>query len=135
MSSTNESIEIRTRYNSLRDLSIPVSWPNESFTVPNPPTIYARFSIVNGDEGQINIGSQNPVFRRLGLIYISLFAPPNTGDGIIRVKADDVAKIFRNWCGATIRCRAATVKSLGIDKATGWFQVNVVIPFQQDEII
>ena len=134
MSSATENTEIRTRFNLLRDILIPVSWPNESFEVPNPPKTYVRFSIANGDSKLMDIGSEIKTYRNIGIIYLSLFCPPNTGNGQIMIQADNMANIFRSWNGQSVKCRTPSIKHIGT-VSDGWYQVNVVIPFQRDELI
>ena len=133
MSSASENTEIRTRFNSLRDQNIPVSWPNEDFTPPTDKT-YVKFFILNGETRIVDIGSPIKTYRSTGVIFLQLLAPPRTGNGLVKSQADTMAAIFRSWCGSSVRCRAATVKEIGLD-ADGWYQVNVKIPFQRDELL
>lgn len=123
-------IELRTRY--LNGWAYPITqFPNETFKKPEPSVTWARFHITDGDEEQLDIGSVVKSFRKRGILSIQLFAPLNTGSVDILAKADTLAAVFRNWCGATVTCRGASITNVGSDNF-GWYQVNVSIPFHTD---
>lgn len=122
--------ELRARYNA--GWTPPsTEFANEDFTKPN--AIWARFTVIDGDEKQMDIGSDQKTFRSYGSVIIQLFAPPLSGSITVIAKADTVAAVFRNWCGTTVTCREASVKKIGND-SLGWYQVNVVIPFKVDTL-
>lgn len=131
MSSTSIYQELRTKY--LSGVSIPTEYPNEEFTRPAPAAIWGRFTIIKGETVQMDIGAPIKTFRTPGILIIQLFAPLDAGSIGILNEGDSVASLFRNWCGQTIRCRAATVEEIGNDNL-GWYQVNVTIPFHTDEL-
>jgi hypothetical protein len=123
-------VELRKRYNS-GWTAPPTEFPNEPFTKPSPATIWARFTIIDGDELQMDIGDINKTFRATGILAIQLFSPLNIGEIDFLQKADTLADVFRNWCGATVTCRAASVRRVGAD-GFGWYQINVLVPFKVD---
>jgi hypothetical protein len=131
MSSVSLNTEIRTRYNSWATKP-QTAYPNESFT-PNPNTIFARLTIVGGEEQRMDIGGGqgNRTYRVPGVIGVQLFAPLNKGNNEVLVKADEIATIFRNWCGSTVNCGAASISEIGPD-GEGHYQCNITIPFHSD---
>lgn len=133
MSSATINTELRTRYNTWADKPS-TEFPNELFSPPNPVAFWARFTVLLGEELRMDIGTgaTGATFRIPGVLIVQLFYPQNQGNGTVLLKADSLANLFRNWCGTTITCEAATVEEIGISE--GYFQVNVTIPFRQDSI-
>lgn len=124
--------ELRTRYNSW--ITKPyTAFPNELFTPPNPPALWARVTIIGGEEQRMDIGTgpSNRTYRKPGVLIIQLFAPLNKGNNAVLLKADEVSDLFRNWCGATITCGASSTDDVG-DDGNGYYQVNVTVPFHTD---
>lgn len=124
--------ELRTRYNSWTQKP-PTEFPNEVYVPSNPPALWARVSIIGGEEQRIDIGTgtTSRTFRKPGVLIIQLFSPLNQGNNAVLVAADQVSDLFRNWCGATITCGAASVNDIGNDD-NGYYQVNVTVPFHTD---
>lgn len=124
--------ELRTRYNSWATKP-PTEFPNELFVPTNPPALWARVSILGGEEQRMDIGTgtSNRIFRKPGVLIIQLFSPLNQGNNAILVAADQVCDLFRNWCGATITCGASSIDDIGNDD-NGYYQVNVTVPFHTD---
>lgn len=123
--------EFRDRYK-LNNI-VPTEYPNEPFTRPVPPALWARFNVLEGDENALDIGSTTKSFRTVGLLSIQLFAPSDKGSVDILTQADTIADIFRNWNGDTVTCREAKINKIG-NTEDGWYQVNVTVPFKTDYI-
>jgi hypothetical protein len=124
--------ELRAKYATIASLP-PTEYPNETFNKPSPATIWARFNILEGDEQQIDIGAPSKIFRHSGILTVQVFAPLNNGAVSAIKVADAIADTFRNWCGVTVTCRNASVRSIGND-GFGWYQINITIPFHSDSI-
>lgn len=133
MSYQTENNELRARFNTQWGDRIPVAWPNASFTPPNPISPWCRFSITEGESQRTTFGANTNNVRHTGIIYIQIFTPSNTGDGVALQRADEAAGIFRKWCGTNITCRDASIKVVG-STGDGWYQINVSIPFIRDEL-
>lgn len=133
MSYVAEHNEIRTRFNTVWNNTLPVAWPNVEYT-PTVGTPWTRITIFDNPSAQVDIGSPLKTYRNTGLIIVQIFCELNKGNGTALGYADTVAGIFRNWCGSTVRCRAPHVEDIGND-GHGWYQVNVSIPFVRDELI
>lgn len=131
MSGTDQTIytELRTRYNA-GWTPVTTEFPNEEFTRPTN-AIWARFTIKQNPEEQLDIGSEVKTFRTAGFLIIQLFAPMNTGTIAVRASADTLAGVFRNWSGTTVTCREAAVRDIGNDP-NGFYQINVTVPFKTD---
>ena len=134
MSEQTANNELRTRFDTVWANRTPVAWPNVTFTPPSPQASWCRFSITNGEAQQTTIGSTTNNHRFTGVIYIQVFTATNAGDSVALQRADEAAAIFRNWCGTNIRCREATIKTIGAN-ADGWYQINVSIPYRRDELL
>ena len=133
MSFSDEHVQIIQRYaDQIGD--IPVAYPNVDFTQPEPKTVWTRINIIDGEMNQTSIGDDLNNHRVIGLVMIQIFGEENKGTGEVLAMADAVTNIFRNWCGTTVRCRAASVKDIGPD-GYGWYGVNVTIPFTRNELL
>jgi hypothetical protein len=128
----SEHSQLRVRFND-QFSSAPIAWPNVEFTPP-VRSPWVRFNVLDADSFQTTIGATTNNHRFVGIVVINIFVPLDVGNASALAMADVVAAIFRNWCGSTVRCRAASVKDLGPD-GNGWYQVNVVVPFQRDELL
>lgn len=135
MSSVTINTELRTRYNSWANKPT-TEFPNEDFTPPNPPAFWARFTIIGGEEQRMEIGSQTPnrFYRKPGVLIVQLFYPLAKGNNAILTKADELAALFRNWCGNTVACGASSINEIGND-GNGYYQCNVSVPFHQDSLL
>ncbi len=130
MSYSSEHSELRVRLSdNIGDT--PVEWPNTSFIPLDPPTMYVRFAMLNGDAKPLTILSTTKDYRHPGSLVISVFAPVNEGSGDAVAKADEIAGWFRGWTGETVRCYEASVKIIG--KVENYFQVNVNVSIIRDE--
>jgi len=132
MSYSDESTQIQNRFKSLIGTT-PVEYPNISLT-PTPSVLWVRLTVLNGESRQTTIGETTNNHRMVGLIVVQIFGEKNKGNSETLAMADAVAAIFRNWCGSTVRCQAATVKEVGPD-GLGRYQVNVSVPFKRDELL
>lgn len=122
--------ELRARYNAAWTPP-PTEFPNE--TPPNKDALWARFTITDGKEKQLDIGSPVHSFRTFSALTVQLFAPPLSGAITVLAKADLLAGYFRNWSGATVQCYEASVKKIGNDPL-GYYQVNVSVLFRVDAL-
>lgn len=123
--------ELKGMFNTQWGVKTPIAWPNVDFN--QPATAWVRFNIIYGDSQQTDFGGSLHNERTSGVVIIQVFTPLNQGDAEALGLADDVANIFRNWCGTNIRCRTPAIKDIGND-GFGWYQVNVSIPFIYDEL-
>lgn len=134
MSYETQNTELRTRFNTVWLDRIPVDFANFPFTLPSPPAPWCRFRISSGPAQRTTIGDSINNYKNTGIVFVQIFIPIDTGDGLAYQHADDVADIFRDWCGTNIRCRTPYVKEVGPD-GSGYFQVNCIIPFVRDELL
>jgi hypothetical protein len=131
MSYAAQNLEIQARFKAAWGTTTPVSYPNVSFTPPS--TAWVRLTILSGEESRLTFGAETNNYRNVGVIVIQVFTPANQGNAAALALADQAAAVFRGWCGATVRCRSATMREIGPD-AAGKYQVNISIPFQRDEL-
>jgi hypothetical protein len=134
MSYQTQNTELKTRFNTVWAHRTPVDLPNVVFTLPSPPAPWLRFRISGGSDRRTTIGSELNNYRNVGSIDVQIFVPVGTGDAIAFQRADEVAAIFRGWCGTNIRCRSPRIKEVGVD-GSGYYQVNCIIPFIRDELL
>jgi len=112
-----------------------VAQDNEDFTPPsNAP--WVRLVVRSGTEGQKSfgpVGAANALFRNVVAIIVQIFTPPGTGREEMWALAETAAAIFRGQQIATaspdtsVTCRAVSIVYVGIDKDTGFFQMNATV--------
>lgn len=133
MSFADGQSQIRARLAAQWGITTPVDWPNSGF-VPVIGVPWIRLKVKEGRTRQVDIGDRKKTFRTPGFIYVQVFTATNIGNGPALALGDQVAAIFRNWCGSSVKCYAASVQDIGPDEK-GWYQVNVEVPFVRDELI
>jgi hypothetical protein len=133
MSYESQNTELKTRFTTVWANRTPRDMPNMKFSLPSPPAPWVRFRISGGDAKRLTIGGGTNWHRNAGIIFVQLFVPIETGDAVITQYADVICDMFRDWCGTNITCRTPVVKEVGPD-GSGYFQVNVNIPFHRDEL-
>lgn len=132
--------ELKTRFNTVWANRISVEWPNKTLNplpqdVNGKPAPWCRFTIIDGnDRTQTTIGGDTNNFRNTGIICIQLFVASDDGISNINQYADDAIAIFNKWGGTNIQCKAGSKKNIGND-GSGYYQVNVYIPFRRDELL
>jgi hypothetical protein len=110
----------------------PVALPDINFTPPNET--WVRFTMINSEGKQASIGSpSNNRFRRIGLVYIQVFAPENKGSVDARTKADIAADIFISNGLSGFHFYNVNAKNIGND-GNGYYQINVTAEYRYDRL-
>jgi hypothetical protein len=91
---------------------------------------WARLTILEGDSALAGLGGSEKLFRNPGVIIVSIFIKPHLGAKPALALADTAAAIFRDVIADNIIYRAPAIARVGDN--SGWYQVNVTIPFQWD---
>lgn len=105
--------------------------------VPPTEAAWARFSIVQAEAAQIEIGGINNQSRREGMVFVQVFVPKDTGDSAARGHCDVAAQIFMSNSQITtddgrVIFRKPVIRDIG---ATGaHYQFNVAIPYLYDTL-
>lgn len=116
----------------------PVEWPNVEFTKPNPKSAWVRITVDGNLAGQAGFGD-GVLHRNSGLIFVQVFIPDNDGPADADTYAQSAAnalqykRIDHISGGRPLRTWGATQRTVG--NQDGWYQVNVTIPFDYDEVI
>ena len=129
-----------------------VAYPNAPFSPPDD-NLWVRLEIVDGGSFQASSGawssnSDGNFYRFTGLVYIMIFAPLGTGDGMILNYVDQASQAFFNWPGASDTSQSAqTARTAGLhfrlppyvqhipnEPSGKWYQMNVVHPFERNTI-
>lgn len=118
-------------------VAIPVQWPGvDKQAPPAADGAYAAIFIKHGQSRQATLGETgNRRFTRTGLIIVQCFAPISRGDA--STFAENAAIIARDayegvGTDSGIWFRNARVTEIGSDKT--WYQFNMVVEFQYDEL-
>lgn len=124
---------IRTRFNTQWASTTPIKWANVPFDPPNDDA-WVELSV--GDAGAIQASMGDPgnnTYRHTGAVTVMIFTPSGQGDKEALELADQAAAVFRAWQSGGILFRPAPfIRRIGTKD--NWFQVNVVCPFQRDDV-
>lgn len=111
----------------------PVHWPGTKFTPPDG--LWIRLVINWGDGFEDTMGPTN-LNRLVGIIIISVFDKPGSGEGGMNELADMVRDLFnRQILEDVVRCSAASPPKTAGEGDKSWQQCNVTIPFEVEETV
>lgn len=91
---------------------------------------WCYLTVKPGDTQQVSMGGASNRFRTVGVVTVGIMLKPDKGPGDALNLADDISGYLRNWKSGNLRLRAPTVQDLGL--SGGWYQVNVIVPYQSD---
>lgn len=106
---------------------------NEQFSPPSD-AFWVRLAVQHFTGNQESLGGAgNRKFSRAGQISIQLFSPLNSGMDTIDGYVHTLRAIFEGeTLTGAIRCTDANAFEVGV--SNGWFQVNIDIAFEYEEI-
>ena len=113
-----------------------VGHPSVKLLMPNDvkevnENLWCSLAVKPGDTKQVSMGDgSSRRFRTAGVVMVGIMLKPDRGSGEALSLADDIAGYLRNWKSGNLRLRAPTVQDLGL--SGGWYQVNVIVPYQSD---
>lgn len=115
-----------------------VSWPNDKFE-PQPGEAFVRFSIMQADTEQIEIGGVRNMVRAVGRVFLLVHVPKHTGDAVARGHADAIAALFDANKELTTPAgdgrflfRKATTREIGAGDTH--YLMNVSVPYLYDTL-
>lgn len=115
----------------------PVAYPNANFDKPNPAADWARIAVDGNVAANVGFGAGLRT-RDEGLIFIQIFALPGEGTAGANDHAQFAVDAMQNKRFARsgeldVRTRKAVTRRVG-NTSDGYYQVNVTIPFEYDEV-
>ena len=94
---------------------------------------WVRFIIREGNGVLQTIGSPSRCDRYAGVMIVQIFVAQKTGTGIPRGYADSISNIWKGFEGEPdVQFLTPSISIIG--DLQGWFQINVNIPFSNDEL-
>jgi len=107
---------------------------NAPFNVP--ATAYIALMVEEFDGRQITLGGTPQLHRYAGQITIQVLVPERTGASVALGYCDTLDDLFRRAQfsysnSGLITCRTPQRRDVGVTQ--GWYQVNLVIPYQRDK--
>lgn len=115
-----------------------IKYENRNF-IPEPNQPWVGFFIRSGRVAEAAISAIMP--RGIGIVYLQIFLPENTGTLIARQYADAFADVFDNW-HATYSASSEypqgdfwfkRVEVVMLPQKEGWLQWNCSVEFKHDE--
>lgn len=125
---------ITARFDAQWANATPVAWPNTVFVEPTDEA-YVRFYILDDASYQRSIGDPDGKnrYRATGLVVVQVSIPGNQGDAEAIALADEAAAIFRNQKFGGVWTLTPSFNTVG--QVNDRYQINVTIPYQQDEVL
>jgi hypothetical protein len=110
--------------------TIKVKLPNDVKTITDD--LWVDAVVTPGDTRTVSSGNETGQkrVRTVGVVQISVMAKPDGGSGPAMSLADVIVPIMQLWKNGNIKTRAASIQRLGL--SGGWYQVNVIVPYQSD---
>lgn len=109
-------------------------WPNHA-RKKNDATAWGRFSIQFGSTAAGSVG-RNKFDRTPGLLYLQVFLPENTGTKTILQCESALAALVNDWKvregDHVLTFQQVSIAGPPRTRDAGWYQQNLVIPFQAD---
>lgn len=106
---------------------------NEGFEAPRDGSPWVRVSVRNTYSEQACLG---PVgqrrFTRFASVFVQVFQRPDAGTKDADALATASRAIFEGHSFGGLRCRAGTIKEVGV--TDGWLGLLVEVPFDYEEI-
>jgi hypothetical protein len=87
---------------------------------------WVRLSIQHGDAFQASMGD-DPAFRHIGVLFLQIFTPTDTGSGRALELADMADILFRNLVLTNLQFKVPQIKK--VPSNFEWYQVNVSTDF------
>ena len=113
-----------------------VAWDNTAFNShrAGDDKAWCRLQILTGESEGLNLG--NDQIRAQGIMLASIFTPAEEGDKLALELADEIVSACNSktitLAGNTTILRTPSVNPIGREGA--WYQINVSIPFQSDNV-
>ena len=115
-----------------------VEYANEPFTPPDPASgdAWVRFMDDPQAGERASIDPEDPLFRFFGLLIIEVLVPLDLGTGLAGRLADQAGALFMGSAAPSGFDFLNPPRAQVVGKTDGaWWKVNVLIPYQRDEII
>lgn len=110
----------------------PIRYPDDPRAVPNEPWVRMIIKHDSGDQATMGDPGNNR-FRRTGVITFQIFQQEGQYGTIAKSHAKDIMAIYTGTTNSDIMYINPILREVGND-GHGWYQVNVVVKFQYDEI-
>lgn len=108
--------------------TIPVQMPNDAKV--QTADLWCQAIVRAGDTKLVSVGPNTKRYRTVGVMMVMIMCKPDVGIGDALGLADDIASYLRQWKSGNLRTRSPNVEDLGL--SGGWYQVNVIVPYQSD---
>ena len=96
--------------------------------------LWVRLSVKPGESEQQDIGGATPVRQRtIGVVIAQVFSPLDVGDKPARDLAELIRAALSRKRDGKVQFRVAAIETIGRDDP--WWQVNVTVPFYEDEVV
>lgn len=131
MTYASELVDFENKFGTAWGATTPVAYGNVAGDASTAE--FVRFNVIPSGALEMSIGSPGAQLHRYtGVAMVQIFVAPNEGELRARVLAQQAIDIFREAKFSNILCRSPYMIPIGV--VDSYYQVNVVIPYQRDEI-
>lgn len=126
----------RTLYNAA-GLGVVTQFDNQVIDHPDAASgdLWVRLSIKPGESEQQDIGGATNAVRQrtIGVVIAQVFSPLDVGDKPARDLAELIRAALSRKRDGKVQFRVAAIETIG--RSEPWWQVNVTVPFYEDEVL
>lgn len=113
----------------------PTEWPNEPFSVPDPPAIWAAVEMTGTISEPIEMGPTR-AWQEEGWIGVHIYTPSGWGTDAARVLAKAVVDAFRGIPGGPVTYHSASIgDGVAEDVDGAWWRLSVHVDYRYQDIV
>jgi len=131
MSSPDPYLDLRSKLEAA-NLGVPISWPNEKFLQPNPPSPFLVVGITSTVTQPHELGGAG--WTEEGTATIDVFVPARTGSLLARQIAKAVSNVFRGIPPQPVVYLSGSIGNGVIAEPDGlWWVLTVSVDWQYQD--
>jgi hypothetical protein len=110
----------------------PISWPNASFSPPDPPDDFVKFNTQPGNSSKLEVGKSG-LSEYPGVVFFGINVPAGQGRNGAMVHVDDLCDMYEFTNIGVVMVREAKVTNVGQSGDGVWYQVNCNFGYRWQE--
>lgn len=116
-------------------LGVPIAWPNEPFSNPEPPALWVAVEMTGDVLAPIELAS-NGAWQEEGRLYAHVMTPAGWGSDQARALAKSIANVFRGLPPAPVVYYGASIGAGQVaDPEGAWWRLTVVIDWRYQDVM
>lgn len=133
MSSPTPWADVRTAIETDGLGGVPVRWPAEPWSLPNPPALWVAVDMAADVAGPIELGAAG--WQERGYVYATIMVPNGHGTAGARTLAKRIVDLLRLRTPSAIVYDGASIGTADPDTDDGaWWRLQVTIDYRYQDI-